>query len=93
MAYLGSLSGDGRILLDGQDIGPATYEIRVYKERTLPEALGQIEADGSLLRQVLGASGVVLQLEEGQTVRILVKQHDVLARRAEVRVTGPIPGF
>jgi hypothetical protein len=91
MEFPGSLSGDGRVLLDGEDIGEASYEIRVYGPKYLPEARGHIDADAPVIRRIVDARGAILQLEGGQTVKILPGRWRM--GHAEIIVSGPTPSF
>ncbi len=91
MTYLGSLRGTGRVLIDGEDIGGASYEIRVYRTKHRKEARGRIDADISTIQRFIEANGAVLQLEDGQTLQILLERWQ--GNAVEIVVSGPVPGF
>jgi hypothetical protein len=47
MAYLGSLSGPGRLIVDGKAIGKVDYVIRIYQHRYLKQGRGTLKLDKS----------------------------------------------
>ena len=49
MAHLGSISGVARVVVDGNDVGEAEYEISVSQPRHLKEARGSIIADSAVI--------------------------------------------
>jgi hypothetical protein len=93
MAYLGSLRGTGRISIDDTDIGSADYRINVYRPKYLNEARGYINADPSVIQQIVDARRAVLELENGGAVTFITPQWDIDAGQARITITGPIPGF
>ncbi len=93
MEHLGSLTGTGHELIDKERLGPVRYDIRVYRSHTLKDGSGAIEADGAIIDRMMKAGETFLELEGDGTVAILVSRWDVLADRAQIVTTGPIPGF
>ena len=93
MQHLGALTGVGRLIIGDEPIGPTKYAIRVYRSRHLVDGRGEIEADVLCLRRIVDARGAILELECGQTVRIILSNWDIGAGRASIETSGPIPGF
>ena len=90
MAYLRSLDGVGQLVVGGTNLGEVRYHIYIYQQRTLKEGRGRIDGDPKSLRQFYDARSGHLHLEGGGSVTILPKQ--LAIGRAEIVVSGPIPG-
>ncbi len=93
MQHVGSLTGLGYVRIGEERVGPVHYTIRVYQERYLKDGRGKIKGESAVLHKIINAERAVLELEEGGTVTILIHRWDVLRDRADIRTSGPIPGF
>jgi hypothetical protein len=93
MSQIGTLTGTGRVHVDGKFIGGAYYDIEVRKPRFVIEADGTIKAERATITKIRDAGGADLELEDGGKIRILVQRWNLMDERADVAVSGPIPGF
>ena len=87
MTHLGSISGTGRLILDGKDLGAAEYEIDVSQPRFIPEARGIISSEEATIFDLVGKK-LVLKLESGESIDIIVNSSN-----GGIVVSGPVPGF
>ena len=93
MAYLGTIRGRATITVGDNDIGEVGYSISVFRPRQLTEARGHITGPGSILMAAMQARGATLRLEGGETVDVIVTNYRMPSDRAEIIVSGPVPGF
>lgn len=91
MAHRGSISGAARLLVNGEDAGPVTYEIDVFQDRALQDANGRIEADSKALRDAFHSKDARLKTDAGE-IKIILSRYNS-GREAEIEVSGPVPGF
>ena len=78
-------SGVGRVIVDGNDIGEAEYEISVSQPRHLKEARGSIIADSGVIWAVYqSGKNAVLALEDGKTVSFLITRGEPARGRATI---------
>ena len=94
MKELGSLEGDGQLLL----VSGRRIDVR-YRLEAIEEPNGDRWANGRLFGEAsaLAAAALdrrsTLQLGTGGTVLILVVEHDPFDASAQFIVNGPVPGF
>ncbi len=93
MVHLGTIEGYGQIIAGGNDLGEVGYSISVFRPRQLTEARGHITGPGSILMAAMQARGATLRLEGGETVDVIVTNYRMPSDRAEIIVSGPVPGF
>ena len=92
LKHLGTLHGCGGLSIGNgtQSLGPVTYEIDGYLDRTTRSANGQIEGDRYVLAQAFRAGSASIALEGGPLVNIvLVDPQD--GPTAEITVSGRCP--
>lgn len=94
MQPIGTLTGTGGLLVDGEIVTSADYEITVWLERPggLKSANGLLYGDFAQLHKVFEARSADLQLESGETVRIIITQLSTDSP-ATIQVSGPVPGY
>jgi len=93
MVHLGTIEGYGQIIAGGDELGEVGYSISGFRPRQIKEFRGYLTGPNNVLMAVMKARGVILCLEDGQTVDIIVTRYSVLSDRAEFVVSGPVPGF
>lgn len=93
MSHLGTLTGNGRIIINSQDIGEVEYRIYVYKPNALIEGHGRIAATSSVIHQISSSQKTTLKLSDGNTVEIVTPSWDVRSGMADILTSGPIPGY
>ncbi len=92
MKHLATLEGTGRLIVPPNIEASAQYQIRVYSsKRGRRSAHGTIELDPVVLQRAFDSNRCVLELVDGQTVKIVIAQ--VGTTSSTFRVNGPIPGF
>jgi len=72
MTYLYSVEGTGRLIVDGEDLGEARYDIAVSQDGTLKSVGGTLYADWRILTKALDARKATLISENGQDLEVLV---------------------
>ena len=93
MRHLGTLSGTGQARIGDELVGPIGYTIRVYRDRNLKDGRGEITAEEPAIHKIFEAGSAILELEGGGSVEILVSHWDVMSGTADIRTSGPIPGY
>jgi len=93
MTRIGTLDGEGGLIIDGQNVGACRYRIEISRSRSLVEGKGGVEADPRALERFFQARAAILELETGGSIGLLPLSWDRMTRIATVRVTGAIPGF
>ena len=93
MAHLGTIDGRATITAGGDDLGEVDYSISVFMRRNLKQASGYITGTEAILFAASQAHGAVLTLEDGETVNITVTRFTMPGDRAQIKVSGPVPGF
>ena len=94
MDRLGSLSGNGRVSIAGEEIGEVEYSITVWRSgRGSKSASGRIVGDFSALNQIFEANdNATLELEsDGGSISFIIRTLN--SDGAEIVVSGPVPGF
>ncbi|QND52247.1 hypothetical protein HB779_10240 [Phyllobacterium sp. 628] len=92
MATIGERRGHAEIIIDGDPHGDVGYRIEVDKIGSTLSASGHIETTHDVLYDAFTSSDVALELKDGSTVQIVIKQFHPSGRGAFV-VNGAIPGF
>jgi hypothetical protein len=92
MRHLGKISGRGELLSSGASLGEAAYEIDVWEDRQVKLANGRLQSDGATLMQAFGADTKLI-LRTGEKIDIVVTRHFAPGGSAEIKVSGPVPGF
>jgi hypothetical protein len=95
LIHVGSLIGTGKLYSGNEELGKTDYSIHVWldEEAKLKRADGKIEADERVLNRAMGAGSVQLRLQSGSEVVIALKARRLMVGRADVAVTGAVPGF
>jgi hypothetical protein len=89
---LGSLIGRGRLLgREDYEFGPVQYRLDAFMTTRLKAGTGQLVAHPASLFDAVKAPQTFLELDSGERVQIVLTS--AVARRAEFRTNGPIPGF
>jgi hypothetical protein len=96
MQFLGAIHGNGVLTgsNDGQDYGPAEYDIDGFRTQTGEVmASGEIRLPPDRLAQAFGRTDLCLQTEQGEvlTLRFSAKNVRVGTDAAHVDVTGGLP--
>jgi hypothetical protein len=96
MQFLGAIRGNGVLTSsnDGQDYGPAEYDIDGFRTQTGDVmASGEIRLPAEQLAQAFGRRDLCLQTEQGAllTLRFSAKNVRVGTEAAHVDVTGGLP--
>lgn len=91
MNHLGSLKGSGQLRYDGQQAN-CSYAIDVYEHRELKFGQGRVRADDRTLFEAMGKM-LELELSDGTTMNVLIHRQSLGSGEAEVKSSGPIPGF
>ena len=90
--HLGTLSGTGIVFVGGTRIGTGRYEIHVSRDDSdWKSAIGTLHAEWRLLEKLFNADSAKLRLESGEEIPIYVTEQ--FEDRADIRITGPVPGF
>ena len=91
LTHLGTLHGSGSLLTRaGQELGPVTYEIDGYLDRTTRSANGQIEGVSAALSHAFDAGAATIVLAGGESIRVVVSDPHG-GPTAEVEVVGSFP--
>lgn len=90
MRYLGTISGDGMLTWEGQDIAPASYEFEGYMQQEHVTSCGEIHSPANILRGVFGRTDVQLRTQDGRmlTLKFSEKTLPPNSTVAHVDVTG-----
>lgn len=93
--FLGNLEGGSALLADGQYCGDVRHSIRVYQDaqRNTIVAAGKVWGDDQVLQQAAVGQIASLRLEDGQTVRVVVRQRSPDKKYICVGVDGAVPGY
>ena len=92
---LGHLEGGSALLADGEYCGEVRHSIRVYRDarRDTILAAGRIWGDDMVLRRATVGQMADLLLEDGQTVRVVVRQRSADSKSFCIGVDGAVPGY
>ena len=93
MVQLGTIRGRAAIAASDNELGEVGYSITVFRPRFVTEAHGYITGPSKVLQTAMQAGGAVLTLEGGQTVSVIVTHFSMQEGRADIMVSGPVPGF
>lgn len=93
--FLGNLKGGSALLADGQYCGEVRHSLRVYRDgqRDTIIAAGKVWGDDVVLRHAPVGQFADLRLEDGQTVRVVVRQRSPDKKYICVGVDGAVPGY
>jgi hypothetical protein len=91
MARLGTLKGNGVLVIDQLRIDPITYWFDVDLKDGVRSADGRITGDRHGLEAAAKAPSIQLQMQDGSTMAIRITELDPHGARAVT--TGRIPGF
>lgn len=82
------------MLIGGTDVGSADYRVDISRPSHKVEGRSTISAEPDILRLACPTGEAVkLQLEDGNTVEIMVQQWQAGAGQASVATSGPNSGF
>ncbi len=94
MTHLGSLKGTGFLRIGDEGLEPVEYRIDVYRPRHLLEGRGFIRAaPGMIWEAYQSKDALTLQLEDGETLEIVIASVRAESGQANVVTSGPIPGY
>jgi hypothetical protein len=93
MAHLGTLDGEGLLIINCENAGACRYRIEVFRPRKMIEARGIVIAAPSALQVFALSTQATIELQDGGDISIWLVSWDRTGDMAEVRVTGAIPGF
>ena len=93
MVQLGTIRGRATITASDNELGKVGYSISVFRPRFVTEGHGYIMGPSEALQTAMQAGGVVLTLEDGETVSVIVTHVSMQEDRADIMVSGPVPGF
>lgn len=95
MIRLGSITGTGELICGKDSLGAASYSIQVWQDagRGLRKADGEIEADDDAICRAFDDGKAKLRLEGGGEIEIVIENYNVMSGRADVAVSGAVPGF
>jgi hypothetical protein len=92
---LGKHIGRGRVVVNGKPVGSISYWIDVWHDNPphgRKGADGWAEGDFSVLQAAYDAGSASLELQYGNTVLFRITRLP-MGGRAEIEVSGPVPGF
>jgi hypothetical protein len=94
MQYLGGISGNGVLVLDGKDVATAYYDfdgfLRPSKELV---SCGEIRLAARALKEVFGRANLQIRTDDGRllTLKFSEKTLNSAADAASVDVSGDLP--
>ena len=91
MDVLGTITGKGRLIEDGNDLGAVGYECSVYQADDGPVGTGFLAGEPGLFAKAGDLSDLWLRLQDGQEMPIEITK--TVGNDAEFDSPGPIPGF
>ena len=91
MEVLGSFTGKGRLIQDGNDLGVVGYECNVYQAEDGPVGTGFLAAEPGLFKRIGDLAELSLRLSDGQEMPIEITK--TVGNDAEFDTPGPIPGY
>lgn len=93
--FLGNLEGGSELHAGGQNRGEVRHSIRVYQDtqRDTIVATGKVWCDDLVLEYATVGETADLRLEDGQTMRIVVRQKSMTKKYLCVGVDGAVPGY
>ena len=90
MTHLGTLSSVGKLWDGNKDLGPADYEIQVFRTGGSKRGEGIVRSVRyGLLDSFQAGKTLMLMLRSGEQVSVTVKS--LGPEGADISVTGPIP--
>jgi hypothetical protein len=94
MRELGALDGDGHLVLHDGMRAQVRYRIEVTEEEVggLKSAGGNIAGEASAIYAAFNQGAFTIELATGETVQAIIT-HTGLEGRAEIVISGPVPGF
>lgn len=96
MHQLGSLRGNGRVLVGKNEVGEVMYEVRVWRDQKgFSVANGSIEGPSDILFRIFNASnGAKLELSDRSgCLRFYVDRYSPGDDIADIIIRDPVPGF
>jgi len=91
MEVLGSITGKGRLIQDGNDLGVVGYECNVYQTDDGPVGTGFLAGEPGLFTRIGDLSDLSLRLSDGNEILIAITK--TVGNDAEFDAPGPIPGY
>ena len=94
MLYLGGISGRGRLICDGEELGEGAYDFDGFFERSSGVVgSGEIRLKSSILESVFGRPGVQLLTRDGHLLNLKFSDKVLIpaSTSAHVDVTGDLP--
>ena len=91
MEVLGSFTGKGRLIQDGNELGVVGYECNVYQAEDGPVGTGFLAAEPGLFKRIGDLAALWLRLSDGQEMPIEITK--TVGNDAEFDTPGPIPGY
>ncbi|MGF7159309.1 hypothetical protein FHS85_000928 [Rhodoligotrophos appendicifer] len=94
MQYLGRISGTGRVMCDGGEIGQASYDFEGFNQGARGvTSSGEVCMAAAILKDVFGRPNIQLLTEDGRLLNLRFSSKQLLASAdaAHVDVTGDLP--
>ena len=97
MRRLGSLDGNGKLVVDDEPLTSVDYQVDVWEDSPggWKSAEGVLTGEMSALFKALKATSTTIVIESGKAMRVVIRtlsaEHPLA--RAEFEVSGPVPGF
>ena len=92
MAVLGSIKGNGTLITNGAEAS-VSYDITVTQIGGMKEASGSINGAPSEIFSAFNAAESRLRLQSGAEISLIITQVGTPGGQAQVKVSGPVPGF
>jgi hypothetical protein len=94
MSVLGTLEGNGTLLVLDKRYDDIPYAIIVTQRGLIKQAIGTITFPSITVgNAAFQAGSAILQIKGGNTVDLIVTRFGPPNMVAEVAVSGPVPGF
>jgi hypothetical protein len=87
LRYLGGISGEGAVMLNGESVSPAKFDLDGYfRPSTGVTGSGEIQLPGDALRSLFGCKDLQLQTDRGLLLGLRFSDPKLPAAREFVRV-------
>jgi len=94
MTHLGTLEGEGHLVIENTDTAPIRYTINVWRDGSgMKTAGGQIMADYHVLIRAFNKRQFEIRLDNGSSVHAFIDYYQPPEASADIQITGPVPGF
>jgi len=92
MKNLGSIEGAGKVIPPNGEPFPVNYRVSVFLSRQAKSARGTLTGELGALHQLMGVGDLILETEDGKTVKFLVERLTNFDH-ASIVIKGPVPDF